>query len=440
MKNLREDYNGRVLYKWFLRKRKAVKRVLMVNPHGYVAYPPPLGKTDTGGQTLYLIQLAKALGKKHIYVDIFTRQFEDLPQEEKVCENVRIIRIPCGPKEFVPKEKMYEYIPEFVKNTLAYIQTTSRLHRYSIVHSHYWDGGYAGVSLARALKVPHVHTPHSLGKMKQVSFSEDQVPVQKLKPAYRYQVRIAAEQRIFHDADAITLLCETTRIRLLERYIVDFEKLHVIYPGIDTAVFNTQKNESDKKIAMQENSILTVSRLVPMKGLDRVIEALHMLPASATYHLYMGSGTDDDLASDEEKQTKIVLDELIKKYHMAKRITFLGKIPHDTILPAYYRNADIFILSGRYEPFGLTTLEAMACGTVPIVSSVAGSREVIVDGLNGYIVDMHDRKALSNKIKQILEDKKLQKKLATNAAFTIQKNYSWDTIVVKFVDLYKSLL
>ena len=423
--------------KLFARKKK-LKRVCFLNPQGYLQYPAPLGKTDTGGQTLYVLQLAKALGKKGIKVDIFHRRFENLPEEESPFENVRIIRLPAGGPGFLQKEKMYEVMPEFTNNILTYAKE-NRL-KYNVIHSHYWDGGYAGLRLSRKLKIPHVFTPHSLGKLKELHMELEKTPVQKLRPVYRYQVRIAAEQRILHDANAITLLSETTRIRLLERYLVDFEKLHVIYPGIDTSIFQPIKNGVDKKVQLEPNSILTVSRLVNPKGLDRVLDALNLLKGKISFHLYMGGGGNGEDQSEEEKVTQQQLLELIKKYGLTKQVTFLGFIPHDSLLPAYYRAADIFILAGRYEPFGLTTLEAMACGATPLVSDVAGSREVIVDGLNGYVLDMHDRKKLAEKIQTLLADVKLNKKISQNAAFTIKENYSWDTIVVKFVTLYKNLL
>lgn len=426
-----------MLSRWLF-KKKRVKRVCFVNPHGYMQYPPPLGKTDTGGQTLYVLQLAKALGKKGIKVDIYHRHFENLPAEETPFENVKIIHIPAGGNAFIAKEKMFEVLPEFTSHVLSYIKK-ERI-RYNVVHSHYWDGGYAGIQLSRKLKIPHVFTPHSLGKLKELTMDVEGAPIQKLKPLYRYQVRIAAEQRILHDADAIILLSETTRIRLLEHYLVDFEKLHVMYPGIDTEIFHTQKNSTDKSIVLEKNAILTVSRLVAAKGLDRVIDALHLLKGKVPFHLYMGGGGQEEGLGGDEKETQEKLTALIKKYGMGKDVTFLGFIPHDSVLPAYYRAADIFVLAGRYEPFGLTTLEAMACGATPLVTDIAGSREVIVDGLNGYILPMSDRKKLAATIKMLLLDPKLNKKISQNAAFTIEKNYSWDTLVTKFVTLYKSLV
>lgn len=419
-------------------ENRRIRRVCILNPQGYVEYPAPLGKTDTGGQTVYILQLAKALGKRNIKVDIITRQFDNQPEEEVVFENVKIVRIPCGKNTFVQKEKMYEIIPEMVDNIMHYMQKARK--EYDIIHSHYWDGGYAGNLLAKMLDIPHVHTPHSLGKLKKIEMqSAEEIPLQKLKPMYRYHVRIAIEQQIMNKADAIVVICETSRIQVLQYYIVNFEKVKVIYPGIETDVFNPQKNSYDKQVDLKPNAILAVARPVPAKGIDRIIDALALLRNKVSFNLYIGGDTTEENKSPEEMQSTELIQKLIKKYKMEKNVNFIGRVPHDTILPAYYRAASVFILASRYEPFGLTTLEAMASGTAPIVSSVAGSKEIIVDGLNGFIVDTHDRKTLASYIQKLLEDKKLNKKIAENAAFTIQEHYSWDKIVEKFITLYTSL-
>ena len=95
-------------------RKKKINRVCMLNPHGHMQYPPPLGKTDTGGQTIYVLQLAKTLGKKNIKVDIITRQFDNQPPEEVVFENVKIVRIPCGNSHFVQKRKCTKLYPKWL--------------------------------------------------------------------------------------------------------------------------------------------------------------------------------------------------------------------------------------------------------------------------------------------------------------------------------------
>ena len=421
------------------KKSKQLKRVLMLSPHGYVQYPAPLGKTDTGGQTIYVLQLAKALAKKNVKVDIVTRQFDNQPEVEQVFENVKIVRIPCGPSTFVQKEKMYELIPDMVEGIMHYIQKTRK--EYDIIHSHYWDGGYAGNLLAKMLDIPHVYTPHSLGKLKRIEMAAvEEIPLKNLKPMYRYHVRIAAEQQIFNKANAVVVLCETSRIQILQHYITDFEKLHVIYPGVDTQYFHAKKNSIDKNIHLENNSILALCRLVPAKGIDRIIDALALLKNKVDFHLYIGGDTQITNKSNEEIETEKRIQEMITKYRLQKHVSFIGRVSHENELPAYYRAASVFVLAARYEPFGLTTLEAMASGTPVIVSTVAGSKEIIVDGLNGFIVDTHDRKLLAEYIKRLLTNKKLHKKMSDNAAFTVQEHYSWDKMVNKFIALYKELM
>ncbi len=417
---------------------KKINRICFLNPHGHVQYPPPLGKTDTGGQTLYEFELARALSKKNVKVDIITRRFDSMPEEEQVWENVKIVRIPCGPTGFIPKEKMYEHMHEMAENFMHYLEKTRK--KYDLIHSHYWDGGYLGVIVAKMLDLPHVHTPHSLGKLKSIEMAVEEMPPQKLKRAYRYHVRIAIEQKIYNKVQAIITLCETSRIQLLEHYIVDFERIHVIYPGIQTKYFNPSPDKEDEKIKLKKNAILTVSRFVPAKGLDRLVDAIALIKNQTDFHLYMAGGDHEGSQSEEEKTTEEQILGLIKKCRLQDRISFIPHVPHDTVLPAYYRNAELFILASRYEPFGLTVMEAMACGTTPIVSSVAGSREVIIDGLNGFIVDTHDRKTLAALIIKLLKNKKLRKKVAENAAFTIKEHYSWEKIAEKFITLYKRVI
>ncbi len=412
----------------------------MLNPQGYVDYPPPLGKTDTGGQTIYVLNLAKALGKKGIKVDIITRKLNEYPEDEKyIAENVKIVRISAGKNNsFIPKEKLYELMPEWIENFIIYINKTRK--KYNLIHSHYWDGGYAGILLKKILDIPHINTPHTLGKAKKLEMNIEEAPIEKLKPYYRYHVRIAIEQKIFNNTDAILVLCETTRIQLLHHYIVDFEKIHVVFPGVDTEIFNSKKNEIDKKIKVKPNLILTMSRLVPAKGIDRLIDALNFIKNKINFNLYIGGGKlADEEISDEEKLAKRLILKKIKNYRLEDKINFLGQL-NQKLVAAYYRNTEIFVLPARYEPFGLTTLESMACGAVPLISHVAGSREIIIDGLNGFIINSHDRKNLGNQILKLLSDKKLLKKISENAIFTIKEHYQWEKISEKILKIYKKYL
>lgn len=410
----------------------------MLNPQGYVDDPPPLGRTDTGGQIVYVLELAKALGEKNIKVDIITRAFNHYQEREKyIGKNVKIVRIPCAGDKFIPKEKLYEVMPEFVENFMLYIEKTRK--RYTLIHSHYWDGGYAGILLKKMLDIPHIHTPHTLGKAKKIEMDIEEAPLEKLKPYYRYHVRIAIEQKIYNNADLVIVLCETTRIQLLHYYIVDFEKINVVFPGVNINIFNPKKNRIDEKIKLKPNSILTMSRIVPAKGIDRLIDALSYIKNQINFNLYIGGDAISENPSKEEEGARKLILEKIKNYRLKDRVNFIGQLNHNYVA-AYYRNAEIFVLPARYEPFGLTTLEAMACGTVSLISHVAGSREVIIDGLNGFIINSHDRKKLGEQILKLLKDRKLLRKVSENAAFTIKEHYAWEKITQKIISCYQKVL
>ena len=139
-------------------------RIALVSTHGYVAAHPPLGAADTGGQVVYVLELAKKLAQLGHKVDIFTRRFEDQPEIDEVDENVRVVRIPCGGPDFIPKEYLHRHLAEWNEKALRWIKREDLT--YLFINSHYWDAGVAGQRLSEALHVPHIHTPHSLGMWK----------------------------------------------------------------------------------------------------------------------------------------------------------------------------------------------------------------------------------------------------------------------------------
>ena len=108
---------------------------MMISTHGYVGAEPELGMPDTGGQVVSVLEASKSLASSGHHVDIFTRQFAGQPAIEVVAERVRIVRIPCGGEVFLPKETLYQHIPEWVSRAADWV----RGHRieYSWINSHY---------------------------------------------------------------------------------------------------------------------------------------------------------------------------------------------------------------------------------------------------------------------------------------------------------------
>ncbi|HUS13426.1 MAG TPA: glycosyltransferase [Chloroflexia bacterium] len=406
-------------------------RVLFLNPQGYVEKQPPLGMTDTGGQTVYILELARALSAQGVKVDIVTRQFDGRKPIEDLTTNARIVRIPCGPDTFVVKEKLYDLMPEFVRRIHRYVKNEDL--QYDVIHSHYWDGGYAGLLLARRLGIPHIFTPHSLGKWKEVDMAVDAVTSRDLNALYGYQRRIATEKRIMRSADIVLMLSQIQRIKLMQHYSVEFEKIRVLYPGVDTRTFCPAYDATPLEPLPTTNNMLLVSRFVPAKGIDSAIDVFSRVARKIDSHLYIVTTNKLDSASAEERENERTVQAMIKSYSLQDRVTFLGFISDRKILASWYRRADIFLLPSRYEPFGLTAMEAMASGTVTLISHMAGSRELILNGVNGFTVNMHERISVANLIVRLFKDAALSQRIGENEVLSVQQHFSWEMTAKKLV-------
>ena len=149
--------------------------IVLISIHGLIrGRDLELGRdADTGGQTKYVVELARALGEhpQVSRVDLVTRRIVDAQVSEDYAEpeeilspQVRIIRIDCGDEGYIPKEQLWDSLSNFSDNLLNYLNAQQR--KPDVIHSHYADAGYVGISLANHLGIPLVFTGHSLGRSK----------------------------------------------------------------------------------------------------------------------------------------------------------------------------------------------------------------------------------------------------------------------------------
>ncbi len=156
------------------------KRICMLSTHGYFDPVPQLGRTDTGGQVVYVLELAKALSRLGVEVDIYTRWFDsEKSQIDPVAGSpgVRVIRIEAGPWEFIPKEFIYDVLPDLAKNMIAFIKDNGIA--YDLYHGHYVDSGIVTLDVAKAFEKLPFFTAHSLGAWKREQMGEDPVEMEK---------------------------------------------------------------------------------------------------------------------------------------------------------------------------------------------------------------------------------------------------------------------
>ena len=139
---------------------------------GIIRREPELGRDpDTGGQVLYVLELARALAKHPAVaqVDLLTRQVKGPgigpcygAAEEPLGPHARIIRLPFGPPRYIRKELLWDHLDYLVDSYLGLARTLPRLP--DIIHSHYADAGYVALRLSSLLGIPFIHSGHSLGR------------------------------------------------------------------------------------------------------------------------------------------------------------------------------------------------------------------------------------------------------------------------------------
>jgi mannosylfructose-phosphate synthase len=411
-------------------------RIGMVSTHGYVAAEPPLGAADTGGQVVYVLELAKKIAQLGYEVDIWTRRFEDQLEIESVADRVRIIRVPCGGPNFIDKEYLVRHLPEWAENALRFIKK-HRL-RYQFLNSHYWDAGYATQRVADALDVPHIHTPHSLGLWKKQlmerDFPDDAANFEK---KYNFTQRINEETLLYRHCDEVIATTPLQVDMIVNEYGAPAEQVHMIPPGYDDNRFFPVSAATRQAIRQRQGFegkvVLAIGRLARNKGYDLLLDAFAIVaPRIPDARLHLAVGGTEPNASEQK-----ILDELKAQaaaLGLADRVKFSGFVA-DAELADHYRAADVFVLSSRYEPFGMTAIEAMACGTPTVITTHGGLFRAVTFGRHALYADSFDKEDLGISIVKVLRHPRLSSRLARMGAHKARSLFTWTGIAQQLTSL-----
>jgi glycosyltransferase involved in cell wall biosynthesis len=166
--------------------------------------------------------------------------------------------------------------------------------------------------------------------------------------------------------------------------------------------------------------ILSVGRLVERKGFADLIEALRLVPGAEL--VVLGGPPAEKLDADPEA---IRLRAFAERCGVADRVCLVGSVSRDDI-PAWYRSADIVACTPWYEPFGLTPLEAMACGVPVVAYAVGGIAESVIDGVTGTLVTPRDTRALAVALRGLLGDDVRRMSYASAAVDRVRSRYTWE--------------
>jgi D-inositol-3-phosphate glycosyltransferase len=385
----------------------------------------PLGKVggeNTGGMSVYIREFARELGRRGHLVDVYTRIHEPIhDQVVELGQNARLIHLKAGEEE-IQKLAIYDHLGDFAHD-LENFRKQNGL-RYNLIHSHYWLSGLAGKRIQQWWDIPHIMGFHTLGAVKNaIGIGEDEP-----------ELRINAEKELVKDCHRIIASTEKGKEDLIYYYDASPETISVIPCGVNLDLFRPIKREIARcNLGLNgESIILFVGRIVPLKGIDNLLEAMTYLERKRRIKLVVIGG-------DEHSQTEMQkLKSLSRSLKIHESVIFLGLVKQE-MLPFFYSAADLCVVPSYYESFGLVVLESLACGTPVVATKVGGAESAIRHGETGYVVIDNDPCRLADKITLLLSTSNGNTEFVGSVRASVTK-YSWSNITEAIIEEYRSVL
>lgn len=405
------------------------RRIAVLSIHTSPLAAPGVG--DAGGMNVYIRETSNRLADAGVGVDIYTRATNpDAPPIVEPRPGVRVLHIPVCASEL----KKEDLPGQMVSMAVAVEDLAEQIGaEYDLVHSHYWLSGQVGSAAAKRWRVPLVHTMHTMAKVKNLALAAGDTP----EPA----LRVVGEERVVGAAARLVANTHREAAELIEHYDAIPERVSVVHPGVDLSVFHPGGGRSAARAALgwRENDqvILFVGRLQPLKAPDVLLRALRHLPANTPAgghtRLVICGGPSGNGAHMLE-----ALNELAHRLHLVHRVTFLPP-QQPAELAELYRAADVVAVPSYSESFGLVAVEAQACGTPVVAAAVGGLVTAVKAGVSGLLVPSHDPLVWSHSLHQLLADAEGREQLS-RSALVHARRFSWERTSHELLHVYQQVL
>ena len=410
---------------------KTKRRIAMISEH---ASPlAALGGTDSGGQNVYVAQTSQYLADMGYQVDIFTRcDSAELPDIYRWGDGIRVIHVPAGPAESIPKEELLPYMQPFAEYMIDFIKDMDE--PYQLIHANFFMSGLVAAEIKKALGIPFVITFHALGRIRREQQGEnDAFPDE----------RFAVEDRLIAEADQIIAECPQEAEQLISLYQASPDKITINPAGFDPGELRPVDKSLSRRIlglSESDNVILQLGRMVPRKGVDNVIRGFaRMVKEHKIRGTLIVVGGESDEPDPEITPELGRLMEIAAEEDVSDLVLFTGRKDRRD-LKHYYSAADIFVSTPWYEPFGLTPIEAMACGTPVIGANVGGIQYTVADGETGFLVEPNQPEELAEKMAYMLSKPHLLKKMSQNAIQRVNNHFTWEKVANGLASIYEKVL
>jgi glycosyltransferase involved in cell wall biosynthesis len=367
-----------------------------------------------------LSELTRKFADQGHQVTIYAqKQQSDAPARAELHDGVRVEHIDAGPVPTTPAPGehndtgLLDRVPAFS----GPLRSCWERERPDIVHALRWTSGLAALAAARDQRIPVVQEFSSLG----VTERRDRVQAAGADAA-----RIRLEPAIGRSAAAV-VATHSAEVSDLASLGVHRSSIRVIPWGVDTDMF-TPEGPIAKRNGRAR--LLTTADLTEREALETLLRALTRVPGA---ELMVVGGPDR--AELRRSSAYVDLARFAGTLGISDRVTFTGKVARGA-MPALLRSADLVVSTCQYEPSGMTSLQAMACGTPVIAPPVDGHADAVVDGTTGILIPPGRPALLAQRIRQLLAHPMLLEAYGVAAADRARSRYSWDRIAAETLAVY----
>lgn len=452
--------------------------IQLFSPHGLIRHnDPEIGRDkDTGGQVKYVLELLESLSQHPQVrkVDLFTRRIVDKrvssayeKEIETVNEKARIVRVTCGGNAYRSKETLWDHLDEFIDKTIRFIEKQDDFP--DVVHGHYADGNYLAGQISEVFGIPFIATGHSLGRNKKNILLGQGLTTEKINEKFNMERRIEEEEELLKEADVIIV---STQQEIDKQYgLYDNKKdgrFEVIPPGVNTDLFYPFYRfdmPSFKMTIEQEQAlyrvnldierflfnpakplILSIGRADKRKNFEAIIQSYGQdkeLQAMANLAIFAGVRKDISQMPPDEQDILTNLLLLLDKYDLYGKMAIPKKNNPTLDVPEIYRVAarrkGVFVNATPGENFGLTIVEAAACGLPVVASPTGGPKEILEHCQNGLLVDVEDPTAIADALKKIIADQAVWERYSANGILATNHLYSWAAHSNRYMEMIEDL-
>lgn len=309
-----------------------------------------------------------------------------------------------------------------------------------IVHCHTWYAQFAGILSKLCYGTPLIVTTHSLEPLR---------PWKREQLGRGYDASSWIEKTAIEMADAVIAVSQETKQDVLKYFDIDDKKVSVIYNGIDLDEYNVTTDSSalDKYgIDQSRPYVLFVGRITRQKGIIHLVNAIKYINDDTQVVLCAGAPDTEDIG----REMKLSVEEVQKS---RSNVIWIAEMVSKKEVIQLYSHAAVFCCPSIYEPFGIINIEAMACQTAVVASSVGGIKEVVTSETGILVPLEQDQTApfeasqpdtfsrdLADAINKLMSNKELRETMGANGRKRVEKYFDWKAIAKQTEDLYKTIL